>query len=99
MKKLYRWKPLIFVRNLSIVFAMILFLSQIVLSGEHKILTNKKEIRIKSGDTLWSISRTYFSKDDPREVIDKIKKLNQNIKGYLKQGQILKIPDSNPCGI
>lgn len=49
-----------------------------------------REYRVRSGDSLWSISLRFFD-DDPREIVYKIKKEN-NIDDFIRPGQVILIP-------
>ncbi len=54
-----------------------------------------QEIRVRSGDTLWSLAATYaeHSSTDIREVIYHIRKVNQLASAAdLRPGMVLRIP-------
>lgn len=53
-----------------------------------------REITIMQGDTLWDIARRYNTKDDIREYIYKIKKINNLSSSNIYAGSKIKIPVS-----
>ncbi len=82
----------------------IVYFSPSILSGE-KSLNNTsnnmiyqadleiEKVIVKNGDTLWHIARQYYSSNtDLREVIFKIKEINNLPNSDLRPGQQIKIP-------
>lgn len=71
------------------------------------VMTNKtfshqeikyKNVAVLSGDTLWDIAReekdtnSYYDKNDIRDIIEDIKKINNLDSSNLKVNQVLAIP-------
>lgn len=51
-----------------------------------------KVVSIRQGDTLWGIAQDYKGKEDVREFIYKVKKINHLASSEIFQGAELKIP-------
>ena len=52
---------------------------------------NNTEVIVQPGDTLWSIAQAQVPNEDPRDVVDSIKKLNQLKSADIFPGQVLQI--------
>jgi len=73
------------------VMVVLLFLSSAVQATGQ--ITETTDYRVKPGDTLWQIARTFGPDDaDTRRVVAAIEKLNQVAGGNLQAGQIIEIP-------
>jgi len=83
------------IRALSIisitVIVVLLFLSSAVqATGE---VTETDSYRVKPGDTLWQIARTYGPQSaDARRIVRAIEKLNNLDGSFLQSGQVIEIP-------
>lgn len=97
-----RKKRLIIVNKLRFVLMSLLtliilsiFLSYITgfFMSEASTINTPIEVEIVAGDTLWNLAATYnYYEEDLREVVYRIKTYNALDNGYLKVGQIVKIP-------
>lgn len=55
--------------------------------------SDQSSVVVYSGDTLWSIATEHASnREDKRNYINKIMKLNQLTSTVIKEGQVLKLP-------
>ena len=73
------------------VMVVLLFLSSAVQATGQ--ITDTTDYRVKPGDTLWQIARTYGPDNaDTRRVVAAIEKLNQIDGGSLQAGQLIEIP-------
>ena len=77
------------------VIVVLLFLSSAVQATGQ--ITDTTDYRVKPGDTLWQIARTYGPDNaDTRRVVAAIEKLNQIDGGNLQAGQLIEIPLPSP---
>ncbi|NBI07929.1 LysM peptidoglycan-binding domain-containing protein [Senegalia massiliensis] len=81
-----------FLLVLILLFALLLnnLLSVVVASNTD---SEYKQIHVKEGDTIWCIAKSNNPEgDDVREVVYKIKKINNISNEWIEAGDILKIP-------
>ena len=87
-----------FIRTIGILSALILICIIFCNKTYSKVEVKYKESYIYSGDTLWTIAQNesmcnkYFENRDVREIIYKLKKVNNLENTNLKEGQKIRIP-------
>lgn len=80
------------------MFISILLISILIFSlistfyAYSKDITRYDYISVQEGDTLWDIAANYSDKDDIREVVYTISKVNNISKSTIYPGDIIKIP-------
>jgi len=87
-----KFRFITFLLVLILLFALLLnnLLSVVVASNTYD---DYERITIKEGDTIWDIAKSNNPKgDDVREVVYKIKKINNISNEWIEAGDILKIP-------
>jgi Tfp pilus assembly protein FimV len=73
------------------VIVVLLFLSSAVQATGQ--VTDTREYRVKTGDTLWQIAQDFGPESaDTRRIVSAIEKLNQMDGGALQAGQVIEIP-------
>lgn len=82
---------------ITILLVIFFFIFSILISSlkAHSMIfqENYEELLIRSGDTLWDIALKYKpSKYDVRDMVYKIKELNNLNTSYIIPGEILKVP-------
>ncbi len=81
----------------SLVMIAIIILSLVLLPGftsQGRKPQEYKIIEIKKGDTLWTIAEKHnINNEDPRKIVNDIKKINNLKNVILQPGQTLKIPE------
>ncbi|MDI3547586.1 MAG: hypothetical protein PWR10_1238 [Halanaerobiales bacterium] len=85
---------------LKITISVLLIATLIIFFYDFSSLGGKPvrylEVRVEKGDTLWSIAKNYNQiNDDPRKIINQIKKVNGLENVILQPGQVIKIPQLN----
>lgn len=96
-------RVIITVGNRKKAFISLFILSLLLMVGILSIMTQKQvtgsdnvvyaEYKVQEGDTLWSIASEYNNgKDDIRETVYIIGKINDKEDGYINCGEILKVP-------
>jgi len=76
--------------SITIVVVLLLLSSAVQATGQ---VSETAEYRVKPGDTLWQIAKTYGPQDtDVRRIVAAIERLNQIDGGYLQAGQVIEIP-------
>ena len=82
-----------FARFMMIFILVGVFMSMIITAGASQAVKDDyEEIKVKQGDTLWTIAQNHFPEKDIREYIYNIKKLNDLNNDYIYAGQMLKLP-------
>ncbi|OPJ57163.1 cell division suppressor protein YneA [Alkalithermobacter paradoxus] len=76
-----------------IILLMLLFIVNPFNLRKEDIELEFVEIQIQSGDTLWNIAREYINeKEDIRNYIYEIQKLNNLNEPYIYPGKVILIP-------
>lgn len=79
---------------ISLIIVCIIFANKTYSKGNIKY----REVKVYSGDTLWSISdnerlnNSYFQNKDIRFIVNEIKRINNLTNSNLREGDIIKIP-------
>ena len=81
----------LFSLTLLLMIAILSMITQTQVNGSDD--TVYAEYKVQEGDTLWSIASEYNNgKDDIRETVYLIGQINGKEDGYIKYGEILKVP-------
>lgn len=73
-----------------LIFALVIFIGY---TSQGSIPQEYKIVEVNKGDTLWSIAVKYnINNEDPRKLINEIKKINNLETIILQPGQMIKIP-------
>lgn len=76
--------------SITVVVVLLFLSSAVQATGQ---VTETTEYRVKPGDTLWQIAKTFGPQDaDTRRVVAAIEKLNRIDGGSLQAGQVIEIP-------
>ena len=81
----------LFILTLVLMISMISIMTQKHVTGNDNVVY--AEYKVQEGDTLWSIASAYNNgKDDIRETVYLLGKINAKEDGYINCGEILKVP-------
>ncbi len=81
----------LFILTLLLMIGILSVMTQTQVNGSDDIVY--AEYKVQEGDTLWSIATEYNNgKDDIRETVYIIGKINDKEDGYIHCGEILKVP-------
>ncbi len=77
---------------LLVVLTVFVFAPKVVHMMGHTEMPAAQSYTVEPGDTLWDIATQYSGKQDPRKVIEAIKRANGLVGATVQPGQQLTIP-------